>query len=141
MSKELEALDYFLGSYKEFLKGKNIYCQITLTREQATEFIKEVDEVNQALQRLEFIYNANSSEALEQLKELHELAYGNDKTSWKIDEIRMSSYIKNYILKSQEQEKALDEIQTIMDNWLINGQYESNYALEKIDNVLEKYNI
>lgn len=49
--------------------------------------------------------------------------------------------INKALIKAQEQEKALDEIQTIIDNWLINGQYESNYALEKIDNVLEKYNI
>lgn len=47
-------------------------------------------------------------ELLEELKELHELAYGNEETSWKIDEIRMSSHIKQALIKSQKQEKALE---------------------------------
>ena len=85
---------------------------------------KSLDIIEQALQRLEAIEkgkvtdiidnymafkndNVNHSEALEELKELHELAYGNEETSWKIDEIRMSSHIKQALIKSQEQEKVL----------------------------------
>lgn len=45
---------------------------------------------------------------LEDLKELHELAYGNDKTSWKIDEITYSSNIKKALLKLDFLEDAID---------------------------------
>ena len=67
---------------------------------------------NDVKKRIKELYqsidNADPSEALEELKELHELAYGNEKTSWKIDEIRMSSHIKQALLKAQEQEKVLE---------------------------------
>ena len=45
---------------------------------------------------------------LEDLKDLHELAYGNDKTSWKIDEIVQSSNIKKALLKLDFLEDAID---------------------------------
>lgn len=48
------------------------------------------------------------SKELEDLKELHELAYGNDKTSWKIDEITYSSNIKKALLKLDFLEDAID---------------------------------
>jgi len=72
------------------------------------KYPKQIKILKQALQRLEAIDNANPSEALEELKELHELAYGNEKTSWKIDDIRMSSHIKQALLKAQEQDKVLE---------------------------------
>ena len=75
---------------------------------------KEVDSfrnrLKQVLDYLKAIDNVKPSEALEDLKELHELAYGSKETSWKIDEIRMSSHIKQALLKSQEQEKVLEII-------------------------------
>lgn len=89
MSKELDEI--------KTLRGFN---QVELNNDKNIN--KSLDIIEQALLEIK---EANSSEALEQLKELHELAYGNDKTSWKIDEIRMSSYIKNYILKAQKVEK------------------------------------
>jgi len=93
MSKELDYLD-------DILKNE----PMTLNKRMIIEIIKE------KIQRLESIDNAKPSEALKDLKELHELAYGNDKTSWKIDEIRMSSHIKQALIKAQEQEKVLSII-------------------------------
>jgi len=81
----------------------------TIDEAQHTEAIKYLNDIQ--------IDKANPSEALEDLKELHELAYGNDKTSWKIDEIRMSSHIKQALIKAQEQEKEnayIEKIKTMM---------------------------
>jgi hypothetical protein len=64
------------------------------------------ERVKNDLTELQAIKEAKPSEALEDLKELHELAYGNDETSWKIDEIRMSSHIKATLLKAEKLEKA-----------------------------------
>lgn len=71
-------------------------------------------QIKDMIQRLESIDNASPSEALKELKELHELAYGNEETSWKIDEIRMSSHIKQALLKAQEQEKVLEVIKELI---------------------------
>ena len=109
MSKELEALKYFKSAYNSFLKTTNdMFCQITISREQANEFVEEVEVVEKALLELESIKEANPSEALECLKELHELAYGFD--GWKIDEIVQSSYIKQALLEAQKEHKALEII-------------------------------
>ena len=61
--------------------------------------------IKRSMERLEAIDNSEPSEALECLKELHELAYGFD--GWKIDEIVQSSYIKQALLKTQEQKQYL----------------------------------
>ena len=43
MSKELEALKYFKSTYNSFLKTTNdMFCKITISREQANEFVEEV---------------------------------------------------------------------------------------------------
>lgn len=54
---------------------------------------------------------------MKDLKELHELAYGSDKTSWKIDDIRMSLHIKQALLKAQEQEKVLGIIKELISKY------------------------
>ena len=43
MSKELEALKYFKSTYNSFLKTTNdMFCKITISREQANEFVEEL---------------------------------------------------------------------------------------------------
>ena len=50
MNKELEALKYFKNAYNSFLKTTNdMFCQITISREQANEFLEEVEAVEKAL--------------------------------------------------------------------------------------------
>ena len=45
MNKELEALKYFKNAYNSFLKNTNdMFCQITISREQANEFVEEVEQ-------------------------------------------------------------------------------------------------
>ena len=45
MSKELEALKYFKSAYNSFLKTTNdMFCKITISREQANEFVEEVEQ-------------------------------------------------------------------------------------------------
>ena len=45
MSKELEALKYFKNAYNSFLKTTNdMFCKITISREQANEFVEEVEQ-------------------------------------------------------------------------------------------------
>lgn len=64
--------------------------------------------IKKALQRLEAIDNANLDEALEDLKELHKLAYDID--VWKIEDIVQSLHIKQALIKAKEQEKVLSII-------------------------------
>ena len=50
MNKYLEALEYFKSAYNGFLKTTNdMFCQITISREQANEFVEEVEVVENAL--------------------------------------------------------------------------------------------
>ena len=54
MSKELEALKYFKNAYNSFLKTTNdMFCKITISREQANEFVEEVEAVEKALLKAE----------------------------------------------------------------------------------------
>ena len=56
MSKELEALKYFKNAYNSFLKTTNdMFCQITISREQANEFVEEVEAVEKKVKALEII--------------------------------------------------------------------------------------
>lgn len=60
MSKELEALKYFKSTYNSFLKTTNdMFCQITISREQANEFVEEVEAVEKKLKALEIIKEKN----------------------------------------------------------------------------------
>ena len=54
MSKELVALKYFKSAYNSFLKTTNdMFCQITISRERANEFVEEVEAVEEALLKAE----------------------------------------------------------------------------------------
>ena len=54
MNKELEALKYFKSTYNSFLKTTNdMFCQITISREQANEFVEEVEAVEKTLLKAE----------------------------------------------------------------------------------------
>ena len=56
MIKELEALKYFKSAYNSFLKTTNdMFCQITISREQANEFVEEVEAVEKKVKALEII--------------------------------------------------------------------------------------
>ena len=55
MNKDLEALKYFKSAYNSFLKTKNDFCQITFSREQANEFVEEVEAVEKKVKALEII--------------------------------------------------------------------------------------
>ena len=58
MSKELVALKYFKSAYNSFLKTTNdMFCQITISREQANEFVEEVEAVEKKVKALEIIKN------------------------------------------------------------------------------------
>ena len=60
MSKELEALKYFKSAYNGFLKTTNdMFCQITISREQANEFVEEVEVVEKKVKALEIIKEKN----------------------------------------------------------------------------------
>ena len=96
-----------------------------------------VEELRQAILELKVIKESNPSEALEELKELHELAYGNEKTSWKIDDIRMSSHIKQALLKAQETEKENVELKRAIE--IIMKKF-VEISLLKASSCLEDYN-
>lgn len=85
---------------------------ISICEKSNEEVMEAYETIKQALQRLEAIENANHSEALNDLKLLHELAYGVN--GWKIDEIVQSSYIKQTLIKSQEQEKENELLKEII---------------------------
>ena len=54
MNKELVALKYFKSAYNSFLKTTNdMFCKITISREQANEFVEEVEAVEKALLKAE----------------------------------------------------------------------------------------
>ena len=56
MSKALDALKYFKSAYNGFLKTTNdMFCQITISREQANEFVEEVEVVEKKVKALEII--------------------------------------------------------------------------------------
>lgn len=56
MSEALEALKYFKSAYNDFLKTTNdMFCQITISREQANEFVEEVEVVEKKVKALEII--------------------------------------------------------------------------------------
>lgn len=135
MSKELEAFDRILNANNHFK-----YDTLELME-------KDAQIVHQGLQRLEAIDNANPSEALEDLKELHELAYGNEETSWKIDEIRMSSHIKQALIKAQEQEKVLKILkEKCVDIYLLKSistleEYNKNIGLRGIELTEEEFDL
>ena len=45
MSEALETLKYFKSAYNGFLKTTNdMFCKITISREQANEFVEEVEQ-------------------------------------------------------------------------------------------------
>ena len=106
MIKDLEAIKYLNDTCINFLdRTKELYCTVTFTRKRAEILRDNIVEVEQALKRLESIDNAEPSEALKDLKELHELAYGVG--GWKIDEIVQSSHIKQALLKAETPKKYL----------------------------------
>ena len=127
MSKELEALK----QVKNFL-GYN-YCSVDLPNELRT--------IEQALERLEAIDNANPSEALEELEMLHdcstamqELPSSNwieyAETEAELDLKLHFAYldIKQSLIKSQEQEKVLEIIKEYqVDIWLLKQCDYENY--------------
>ena len=53
MNKYLEALKYFKSKYNSFLKTKNNFCRVTISRESANEFVEEVEAVDNKLGKLE----------------------------------------------------------------------------------------
>ena len=56
MSEALETLKYFKSAYNSFLKTTNdMFCQITISREQANEFVEEVEAVEKKVKALEII--------------------------------------------------------------------------------------
>lgn len=56
MSKSLDALKYFKSACNSFLKTTNdMFCQITISREQANEFVEEVEVVEKIVKALEII--------------------------------------------------------------------------------------
>ena len=96
MSKELEALK----------RLRQETCPATYM----ADFDKNecCDVIEQALQRLEAIDNANPSEALESLEEIRDFRYGKEKLL--VCQTQMYTTIKQALLKAQEQEKVLEII-------------------------------
>lgn len=124
MSKDLEALDY-------------------LTRGMFPQFdTPQYKVVKQALQRLESIDNAKPSEALELLKETKRryfnFEYGHTQQyidHWK-NLIKTLDIIEQALLKSQEQEKEIDRLETKCLNILAD-----NIKLESILKVIKEKNV
>lgn len=95
MSKELEALE------RMYCSG-NLQLNYVLSNKHKQDY----ETIEQALQRLESIDNANPSEALEELDsgfEVHTKEYGN-MIAYGEEQV---DTIKQALLKSQEQEKVL----------------------------------
>ena len=62
MSEALETLKYFKSAYNSFLKTTNdMFCQITISREQAKEFVEEVEAVEKKVKALVVIKEKNVS--------------------------------------------------------------------------------
>lgn len=98
MSKELEAFRDILGILSA-VSG----CEVDMDSER-------IKLVNQALQRLEAIDNANPSEALEMFRSVELTLKENrflNKGSWLIDSLNI---IQQALIKAQENEKVLEVI-------------------------------
>ena len=102
MSKELEALSYLYNDLR-LMKCLDIVEEAKI--KSAYECLQ------QALQRLEAIDNANPSEALECLKRYHNSdVLKEDKYGLVLDDKTEYNTIKQALIKLQKQEKALDII-------------------------------
>lgn len=120
-------LEQAINHLEEELKNKQDWSCVACKEdhEQLLSWLKE----------LQAIKNANPSEALEDLKELHKLAYDID--VWKIEDIVQSLHIKQALQKAQEQEKILNIIkEKNVDMYMLNdlGTFE-----EYNEWVLKKY--
>ncbi|MBR4377981.1 MAG: hypothetical protein IKP50_03795 [Bacilli bacterium] len=107
----MSKLDMFNKEYSLELLGNKIrYKKEYVGNDIYRLYIKknEIELLEKYLTELQAIKNANPTEALEDLKELHKLAYDID--VWKIEDIVQSSHIKQALLKAQEQGKALNEL-------------------------------
>ena len=112
MKKEyLEALEEIIDKFADQIMRANKEELTAINKTNAIEYLYRTPQVRllqQALFELKAIKEAKPSEALKDLKELHELAYDID--VWKIEDIVQSLHIKQALLKSQEQEKVLEII-------------------------------
>ena len=120
MSKELEALK----ELKHWKETNNENGAVWLP-------LFAVEDIENSLKRREAIDNANLSEALEDLKELHKLAYDID--VWKIEDIVQSLHIKQALQKAQEQEEDI-----IHYNGTVENLRRDNALLKDIKNNQEK---
>lgn len=115
MSKEFEALEYFKSAYNSFLKTtNNMFCQITISREQANEFVEEVEVVEKALLELQTIKEANHSEALKCLEHIKKDDFNMIITTYPplpayngVTKDEMFDKIEQALLKAEKDEKII----------------------------------
>lgn len=135
MSKELEALEKLWNIARNDEFGYN-----GRTEKQCNEFNNKLLElkniIEQALQRLKSIDNANPSEALECLEYLYRNSIGY------INIVRNKDYntIKQFLIKAQEQEKVLEIIKVKrIDMWHLVDLLEQDYEMYLAFCKSEKY--
>ena len=106
MSRKLEALNWFNNNLDFFLnKTTDTNCQLTLSREQAIEFVKEFNILKQNLTELKAIKEANPSEALDELNEIIEYITEDKKVKYKATILFDCEIIKDALLKAEIDKK------------------------------------
>ena len=118
----MSKLDMFNKEYSLELLGNKIrYKKEYVGNDIYRLYIKknEIELLEKYLTELQAIKNANPTEALEDLKELHKLAYDID--VWKIEDIVQSSHIKQALLKAQEQDKENELLKEIIKSFFVKG--------------------
>lgn len=114
MSKELEELipDNPSDCLKALRKSANSYCSFNNAQ---CEYNKKLaDNIEKALQRLEAIDNAKSSEALEIVRKYESSDYLN---TWHTRFMEEFKTVKNYVLKAQENEQVLNKALKLNNEW------------------------
>jgi len=131
MEKEFEALDWLNDTLGYFLnKTTDTHCQITLTRNQATEFVEEHKKVEQFLLELQQIKESKPSEAMDCLEKIKNRLFERFKSE-DFSEDFIKGYeglffepIKQALLKAQEDKIIADFIR---EHYKLSNDINKNY--------------
>lgn len=130
MSKELEAFKEILDTLSKALKSLN-GSEVNMNS-------RRVKLVEQGLQRLEAIENAEPNEAIKCLesflncRKIYEF-----NNQYVLDCLTALNTIKQALSSKSNKENAFDKIETIIHNWSTTGLIKDKAALEVIDNIIK----
>lgn len=143
MSKELEILEAISKEECLFKDRSTIYMggekvnSFTWKHTIGVHF-KGIEDIKQALQRLEEIDQANPSEALKELKLVENWIKDRELEISNVIEPSLNT-IKQALIKSQEQEKGFKELRENVKRWHDTLKSKNEYASETVVAEIEDY--